>query len=333
MGDTGHSVASTLDSVVGTTERLCGLPAVATLDWSGRAAQALSVLLAPSRACVMIVKAEPSGRIVSLEASGSGSCTSRANAHEAPTGTWTANDPEASTDESGVELGIRSRADRLRELGFRVEGIAPGATVAATAARLGGTELWRTAPIGTIWVGSDISDLLIGVVRLDAGNPGRFLVLQIGLLGHGAAGPRRASIDNHAALAAILPLLARRAATALCAVGTEDIPWLTVREQQVLEQLVLGKSVRTIADELGRSPHTVHDHVKSLHRKLGASSRGELIARALGYIESETAPDAPDQAVKAHKPTTELKPTPIGEEDPPEIVVRSGEVSKRFNDD
>jgi len=333
MGETGHSVASTLDSVVGTTERLCGLPAVATLDWSGRAAQALSVLLAPCRACVMIVKAEPSGRIVTLEASGSGSCTSRADAREVPAGNWSTNDPDSSGDDSGVELGIRSRADRLRELGFRVEGLAPGATLAATAARLGGTELWRTAPIGTIWVGSDISDLLIGVVRLGASNPGRFLVLQIGLLGHGAAGPRRASIDNQAALVAILPLLARRAATALGATDAEDIPWLTVREQQVLEQLVLGKSVRTIADELGRSPHTVHDHVKSLHRKLGASSRGELIARALGYLEPEATMPKTEAPLKAHKPTTELKPTEVDESEPPEIVVRTAGVSSRLAED
>ena len=42
--------------------------------------------------------------------------------------------------------------------------------------------------------------------------------------------------------------------------------------------------MREIADALERSPHTVHDHVKSLHRKLNASSRGELIARTLGHV-------------------------------------------------
>ena len=50
------------------------------------------------------------------------------------------------------------------------------------------------------------------------------------------------------------------------------------------EHLALGKSVKQIASDLARSPHTVHDHVKSLHRKLNASSRGELIARALGHL-------------------------------------------------
>ncbi|MGJ8637190.1 MAG: response regulator transcription factor [Phycisphaerales bacterium] len=59
--------------------------------------------------------------------------------------------------------------------------------------------------------------------------------------------------------------------------------WLTQREQTILDQLVEGKSVRVIAECIGRSPHTVHDHVKNLHRKLNACSRGQLIARAIGH--------------------------------------------------
>jgi DNA-binding NarL/FixJ family response regulator len=77
----------------------------------------------------------------------------------------------------------------------------------------------------------------------------------------------------------------------LIAIGpspTDGNQWLTPREQVILQHLLLGKSVREIAAELERSPHTVHDHVKALHRKLNASSRGELVARALGYIQPET---------------------------------------------
>jgi len=220
MGDTGHTMASMLDSVVGTTERLCGLPAVATLNWCSQAAQALSVLLAPSRVCVMVAKAEPSGRVMSLEASGCGSCATNAQAHTPPACNWATNEPESSDDGSGIELGIRSRADRLREFGFRLDALEPGQTFSATAARLGGTELWRTAPIGNIWVGSDISDLLIGALQLDGGAPARFLVVEIGLLGHGPTGPRRCSIDNHAALSSVMPLLARRAALGLARTGS-----------------------------------------------------------------------------------------------------------------
>ncbi len=86
----------------------------------------------------------------------------------------------------------------------------------------------------------------------------------------------------------ILPLLLRRARVALGEPPAGSHGWITSMEETVLSQLVVGKSVRQIADELGRSPHTVHDHVKSLHRKLNASSRGELIARALGHVTNAT---------------------------------------------
>jgi len=352
MGETGHAVAKMLDSVVGTTERLCGLPAVATLDWCSRAAQALSVLLVPSRVCVIVAKAEPSGRVVSIEASGCGTCLSKEEAAHAPAYSWTNTETDATDDGTGIELGIRSRADRIREFGFRLDSLEPGETIAATAARLGGTELWRTAPIGNIWVGSDISDLLIGALRLDDGAPARFLVVEIGLLGHGAMGPRRCSIDNHAALNSVMALLARRAALALAVTADDEIPWLTVREQEILEHIVVGRSVRDIANDLERSPHTVHDHVKSLHRKLGAKSRGELIARAFGYIAPpvheaeetteepteetvETAVDETTQSATGSATLTEPKLTITSDEETtqPEVVVRTSEMPTRNRDD
>lgn len=82
----------------------------------------------------------------------------------------------------------------------------------------------------------------------------------------------------------ILLAVLRRARLAISGVGRESADWISDREQEILAQLVLGKSVRQIAEESGRSAHTVHDHVKSLHRKLNATSRGELIARALGHV-------------------------------------------------
>lgn len=345
MGEVGNAVTMMLDSVVGTVERLCGLPAVATLDWSIRAAQALSVLMAPSRACVMVLTAEPSGRVVSLEASGCGSTLTKADAAKIPVTNWSTAEGSTSDENESVELSIRSRADRLHELGFRLENLAFGDSLTASAARLGGTELWRTAPIGTIWVGSDISDLVIGVVPLNEASPARYLVIQIGLLGHGPNGPRRCSIENHSALKAIMPLLARRATLALSTEGDEEneIPWLTVREQQVIEQIVLGKSVRQIAAELERSPHTVHDHVKSLHRKLRAASRGELIARALGYIEagtrgSEVKPkeDAYHSESTMSEPKLTITSDDAGDDTeaaPPEVVVRATGIGSPRHED
>ncbi|NMH78601.1 LuxR C-terminal-related transcriptional regulator [Pseudonocardia xinjiangensis] len=57
---------------------------------------------------------------------------------------------------------------------------------------------------------------------------------------------------------------------------------LTVREREVLEQVISGRSSREIAGALTISPNTVQDHVKSLFAKFDVRSRGQLVARALG---------------------------------------------------
>jgi DNA-binding CsgD family transcriptional regulator len=98
-------------------------------------------------------------------------------------------------------------------------------------------------------------------------------------------------------------IMPRLAARALIAIGSDPRGaehWLTPKEYLILKQLILGKSVKRIADDIGRSPHTVHDHVKSLHRKLGASSRGELVARALGYL-------GPTRGIVEAKPTPKMR--------------------------
>lgn len=60
-----------------------------------------------------------------------------------------------------------------------------------------------------------------------------------------------------------------------------DRSWLTDRERVVLDRIVEGGSVAEIAEALGRSRYTVHDQVKSLHRKLGVHSRAALVGRAI----------------------------------------------------
>ncbi len=53
---------------------------------------------------------------------------------------------------------------------------------------------------------------------------------------------------------------------------------LSPRQRQTLWRLVLGRSESEIAGELGLSPHTVHDYVKQLYRRLEVRSRAELLA-------------------------------------------------------
>ncbi|WP_212908589.1 LuxR C-terminal-related transcriptional regulator [Streptomyces sp. TS71-3] len=56
---------------------------------------------------------------------------------------------------------------------------------------------------------------------------------------------------------------------------------LTVREREILEQVVSGRSSTGIASVLAMSRYTVQDHLKSIFTKFGVSSRGQLVARAL----------------------------------------------------
>ena len=93
---------------------------------------------------------------------------------------------------------------------------------------------------------------------------------------------------NIQAFSAAFASLLNKAQTALIPSSAyhDSIPWLTLREQVILNHLIDGRSVREIAEIVDRSQHTVHDHVKNLHKKLDATSRGQLIARAMGLTDS-----------------------------------------------
>jgi DNA-binding CsgD family transcriptional regulator len=54
---------------------------------------------------------------------------------------------------------------------------------------------------------------------------------------------------------------------------------VTPREQTVIEQALEGLPVKHIARRLDLSQHTVNDHFKAIYRKVGVTSREELIAR------------------------------------------------------
>jgi len=58
---------------------------------------------------------------------------------------------------------------------------------------------------------------------------------------------------------------------------------LSPRLRQVLAALQEGDSEKQIARRLAISEHTVHEHVKRLHRAMHAHSRGELLAASLAY--------------------------------------------------
>ena len=63
-------------------------------------------------------------------------------------------------------------------------------------------------------------------------------------------------------------------------------PYLSPREKEILNLLVEGFSNKEIAEKLVLSPSTVYSHRGNLMRKLGLSTRHELIqyARKKGLI-------------------------------------------------
>lgn len=74
--------------------------------------------------------------------------------------------------------------------------------------------------------------------------------------------------------------LPSRLAAARRAVPRAADPGLSARELTVLRLLSGGRSEREIGQELFVSFNTVHSHVKSIYRKLGAASRADALARA-----------------------------------------------------
>lgn len=91
-------------------------------------------------------------------------------------------------------------------------------------------------------------------------------------------------------------LVATRASLAAWSGVAGSHPVLTKREHQVLQDIVRGATMQEIAIKLGRSPHTVHDHIKSVHAKLGVGSRGALVARYCGWLEPSTPLESNERA-------------------------------------
>jgi DNA-binding CsgD family transcriptional regulator len=70
---------------------------------------------------------------------------------------------------------------------------------------------------------------------------------------------------------------------------TRAEPWpgqLAPRHRRVLDLLLTGLSEKQIAAQLGLTPGSLHQYVTTLYRKLGASSRAELMARAINRNEA-----------------------------------------------
>lgn len=270
----------TLRAVVRVAELICGLPAVATQDWCDKAAAALLPIVGTGTCVTLIGHVDERGSILRNEATGVAGCI-------AAEITTTLGKPSTATsvvmqDPNDTALvRVRTNLAQARELHWPAGALSTTSARVGTPASLSANNAAAQMNLLKRWDGVPHGTILLAAVALGASD--RAMIVEM------APAPSVSASTEWqlAALEQLMPLLARRAMLAIGSGPAESSHWLTAREQIILQHLLLGKSVREIAEELGRSPHTVHDHVKSLHRKLNASSRGELVARALGYMEDK----------------------------------------------
>lgn len=286
-----------LRSAVRVAEGICALPAVATQDWCDRAAAALLPIVGSGVAISMIAQIDERGAIQRQEATGvAGAAVAEITTTVGRTSSG-ASTIAIDPNDAGL-VRARTSLAQARELSWTPGPLSSGHVKVGTVLVLSPTPASQSV-VARRWDAVQHGTIILGAAAL--GSHGRVLIVEIAPTG---AAAQHQPDHELAVLESVLPLLARRAVTAIGSDPAEHAAWLTQREQIILQHLLLGKSVREIAGELGRSPHTVHDHVKSLHRKLNASSRGELVARALGHVELKPLHPAPEtEGLKASPQT------------------------------
>lgn len=277
-----------MNHTINATEQICNLPAVPTHDWATQAANALALIAPSATAGVLIAHLDPStGALRPISTGVSGT---HAGSRTLPI--FTLNTQSESLHHA---YAIQDKLERITSLGFDIPDQAFQRGLVSPISLL--HSRWQATQIGEIFAATSDQSPVLTIIPITHEHTGFVLIAAIAMDAQQSPSTRPQSIDQLAqTLGQLLPLLSRKAKAALEHV-TNPKAWLTDREHQILDQLIIGHSVRVIADNLDRSSHTVHDHVKNLHKKLSASSRGELIAKALGHSMTP-----PEQQTPAHDP-------------------------------
>ena len=255
-----------------TTEKICSLPAIPTHEWAAQAANAIATLEPTATVGVLIAQLDPSSQSL------------------IPYSTGVSHRPNASDTQTREMMNqaffLQDKLERINSLGFDLPLQASQQGLVAPFSLLDSNA--TNSPLGQAFSSQQLHSPILTVVPISPTYPGFVLIIIMAFekrtklsMAVSQPAPVRVDLTTHT-LAALLPLLAHKANQALALVKNPKA-WLTDREHEILDQLILGHSVRVIADNLDRSTHTVHDHVKNLHKKLHANSRGQLIARALGH--------------------------------------------------
>lgn len=285
---------NTLQITCDLMERVCQLPGVAVLDWCDRASAAVSSLHTPSGAAVAVGRTDELGNLITIENSG---------------GAWCGSAAEIAAD------GIPENPLKLEQVR---ESFQPGVQVGWVIGQLSAESrvtIQKAVPaisrraasrLNRSWDPLANCDLVLGHCPIPGGPTSRRLFVELAAVN---STPEHLVVCQ-SVLTAVLPRIAARFYNAMGAENPDRSDWLTSREEAILWRLVAGKKVPQIAAELHRSIYTIHDHVKSLHRKLGASNRGQLVSRALGHLgplvaeAAEGAGDDEDSSASSPRRTT-----------------------------
>lgn len=264
------------------------LPAIATQDWLRSCAEAMCCFSDHAATLTFVCNAPSSEDRISALSTGVAFAS-----HAAP-----------ASSRTQLAITLQDRCERMNRLGLKLPEHAKTRGLVAPMQSLDPS--WGSSALARAFASTQFTNPLIHMLPISNSQHALLLFCVIGFSQHADISESRQSL---AMMHAIHEPLSARANAALARVDNPRA-WLTDREQSVLELLIDGHSVRVIAEQLGRSTHTIHDHVKNLHRKIGASSRGELIALALGHLKQTSGPAQPEPVVLAFpgESVTEIKP-------------------------
>jgi DNA-binding NarL/FixJ family response regulator len=98
-----------------------------------------------------------------------------------------------------------------------------------------------------------------------------------------------------------------RSGTAIAASRPDLLTNISAAQQRVLELLLAGLTEPQIAERIGRSRHTVHDHTKAIYAALKVSNRVQLVL--LFSVHSVPAAPKADATPRATRLATVIQPS------------------------
>ncbi len=282
-------------------DAICRLPGVATLDWCDRAAAAIARLHHPCSVGLLLGSLDERGFVQVLTSCGvAQSQPPDAAGSSSPASAFSRAHPAAARatslapSEASATILERARSNYVQGewLGWSPGDLLKNPVAVWNVLGLGLLSGPAESPVLRRWGALNPAEMLLGAALVQSGATACAIAVEVA-----SNDPAFRSCEvQRVVLHACLPMLAQRMHCSLGHVIDQRQKWLTAREETIVWELASGKKVPQIARELGRSIYTVHDHVKNIHRKLGAKTRGQLVARALGHLAHTHAPARPAHA-------------------------------------